>query len=84
MPDERRARVSFVVDLLPVAIGLIVAGPLALIGVLTGEYWILALVCVVVALVAIRPARQVLRDWDDSLLNWRLRRRKQNRGLDLG
>jgi hypothetical protein len=39
---------------------------------------------VVVAVVAIRPARQVLRDWDDSLLNWRLRRRKQNRGLDLG
>lgn len=84
VPDERRARVSFVVDLLPVAIGLIVAGPLALVGVLTGQYWILALVCVVVALVAIRPARQVLRDWDDSLLNWRLRRRKQNRGLDLG
>ena len=84
VPDERRARVSFVVDLLPVAVGLILSGPLALIGVLTGQYWILALACVVVAAIAIRPALQVRRDWDDSLLNWRLRRRKQNRGLDLG
>jgi hypothetical protein len=83
VPDERRARVSFVVDLAPIAVGLIVSGPLALFGILTGAYWVVALAAVVVALVAIRPSLRVRREWEDSLLNWRLRRRKQNRALDL-
>lgn len=83
VPDERRARVSFVVDLLPVALGLIFAGPLAFIGMVTGSYWIVALVCVVIAAVAVAPSLVVRRDWDESLLNWRLRRRKQNRSLEL-
>ena len=83
VPDERRARVSFVVDLLPVAIGLIVSGPLALIGVLTGQYWLIAVLCVVIAALAVWPSLRVRREWDDSLLNWRLRRRKHNRGLTL-
>jgi hypothetical protein len=83
VPDERRARVSFVVDLLPVAIGLIVSGPLALIGVLTGQYWLIAVVCIIIAALAVVPSLRVRREWDDSLLNWRLRRRKHNRGLHL-
>lgn len=83
VPDERRARVSFVVDLLPVALGLIVSGPLALIGLLIGQYWLIALACAVIAAIAIRPSLRVRREWEDSLLNWRLRRRKQNRGLFL-
>lgn len=83
VPDERRARVSFVVDLLPIALGLIVSGPLALIGLATGTYWIVAVACVVVAALAVPAALAVRRQWDDSLLNWRLRRRKQNRALDL-
>ncbi len=84
VPDERRARVSFVVDLVPIAIGLIISGPLALFGILTGEYWVIALACVVVAAIAIRPSLRVRSEWEDSLLNWRLRRRKQNRTLDFG
>lgn len=83
VPDERRARVSFVVDLLPIAAGLIVSGPLALLGMLTERYWLVALACVVIAAIAIVPSLKVRRDWEDSLLNWRLRRRKQNRALDL-
>ncbi len=83
VPDERRARVSFVVDLLPIALGLIVSGPLALLGVMTGTYWIVAVACVIIALLAVPPSLAVRRQWEDSLLNWRLRRRKQNRALDL-
>lgn len=83
VPDERRARVSFVVDLLPVALGLIVSGPLALIGALTGKYWIVAIACIIIAAIALIPSLAVRRQWEDSLLNWRLRRRKQNRTLEL-
>lgn len=83
VPDERRARISFVVDLVPVALGLIISGPLALVGILTGTYWVIAIAAAVIAALAIRPSLTVRRDWDDSLLNWRLRRRKQNRALDL-
>lgn len=83
VPDERRARVSFFVDLGPVALGLIVAGPLALVGLLTGVYWIVPLIGAILAAAAIHPSLVVVRGWDASMMNWRLRRRKQNRTLDL-
>lgn len=84
VPDERRARVSFVVDLLPMSIGLITSGPLALAGILTGQYWISFAVAVVLALAAIPFMLKVRRTWDDSMLSWRLRRRKRNRTADFG
>jgi hypothetical protein len=83
VPDERRARVSFVVDLLPIALGMIISGPLAVIGIVTGELWIVAGAATIIAIIAIVPSQRVRREWEDSLLNWRLRRRKQNRALDL-
>jgi hypothetical protein len=83
VPDERRTRISFIVDLMPVAIGLILAAPLVLIGKITGQLWISALIAALIALVAIRFSRRVIAGWEDSLTNWRLRRRKQNRTIDL-
>ena len=82
VPDERRTRVSFLVDLLPVAIGLLLSAPLAFIAVVTGLSWITGIIVAVLAAVAIPLSIRVLRGWEDSLLNWRLRRRKQNRTLD--
>ena len=82
VPDERRTRVSFLVDLLPVAIGLLLSAPLAIIAVVTGLSWITGIIVAVLAAVAIPLSIRVLRGWEDSLLNWRLRRRKQNRTLD--
>ena len=84
VPDERRARVSFFVDLGPIALGLIIAGPIGLIGVVVGVAWVVPLIAAVIAAFAIRPSISVMRGWDDSLMNWRLRRRKQNRTLDFG
>jgi hypothetical protein len=84
VPDERRTRVSFLVDLLPVALGLIVSTPLAIVGVLTGQLWIVGVVVAVIAAIAVPFGVKVKRGWEDSLLNWRLRRRKQNRSLDFG
>jgi hypothetical protein len=84
VPDERRTRVSFLVDLLPLSLGLIVATPLAIVGVVTGQLWIVGVIVAVVAAAAIPLTRKVMRGWEDGLLNWRLRRRKQNRTLDFG
>lgn len=39
VPDERRTRVSFIVDLGPVAVGLIGAGLFSVLGVVTGQVW---------------------------------------------
>lgn len=84
VPDERRTRVSFIVDLGPVAIGLILAGPAAAVGVLTGNVALVGVVAAVLAAVGLPWYLKVRSGWDDSLLNWRLRRRKKSRGLDLG
>lgn len=83
VPDERRTRVSFVIDLAPVAIGLILAGPLAALGVLTGAFWLVPVIAGLLALAAVPYMITVRRGWEDSLLNWRLRRRKRSRGLEL-
>ena len=84
VPDERRTRVSFIIDLGPVAIGLILAGPAAAVGVLTGNVALVGIVAAVLAAVGLPWFVKVRSGWDDSLLNWRLRRRKKSRGLDLG
>jgi len=82
VPDERRARVSFIVDLGPVAIGLVLAAPLSAIGFITGKHWLVPIVALVFAIAALWPAWKVRQGWEESLLNWRLRRRKQNKVLD--
>jgi uncharacterized membrane protein YoaK (UPF0700 family) len=84
VPDERRTRVSFIVDLLPISVGLIIAGPLAALGLLAGQLWVIPALGALITIFAIPLALRVRRGWEDSLLNWRLRRRKQNRSIVLG
>lgn len=84
VPDERRARVSFLVDLLPMAVGLIASAPLAFVAIVTGQYWIAFVVALILSLAAIPFALRTRRTWDESMLNWRLRRRKRNRTADFG
>ena len=82
VPDEKRTRVSFLVDLGPVAVGLVVAAPLGAIGAAVNAEWISPMIAAGFALVALPFSFIVRRDWEASLLNWRLRRRKQNRVID--
>lgn len=84
VPDERRTRVSFLIDLTPVAVGLVVSAPIVGIGFLTGMLWLPGIVALVIALVAVFYSRKVMKGWDESLMNWRLRRRKQNRAINFG
>ncbi len=84
VPDERRTRVSFLVDLAPISLGLLIAGPLAAVGWAIGQLWLVPALGVIVTLAALPAMGRVRKGWEDSLLNWRLRRRKQNRTLNLG
>ena len=83
VPDERRTRVSFLIDLTPVAVGLVLAAPIVGIGFATGMLWLPGTIAFVIALAAVFYSRKVVKGWDDSLMNWRLRRRKQNRTMGL-
>ncbi|MFM8773741.1 MAG: hypothetical protein ACKOFP_07895, partial [Actinomycetota bacterium] len=83
VPDERRTRVSFIIDLMPVAVGLVLSAPIVLVGVVTGSLWVAGVIAAAIALAGIFFSRRVLLGWEDSLTNWRLRRRKQNRTLGL-
>ncbi len=82
VPDEKRTRVSFLVDLGPIAVGLIAAAPLGALGAAIGADWISPTAAAIVGSAALPFAFIVRRDWEASLLNWRLRRRKQNRVID--
>lgn len=84
VPDERRARVSFLVDLLPLSAGLMLSAAVASLVLIGDRLWVAPAVAAVIALASVPPMLRVRRGWDDSLINWRLRRRKQNRTLDLG
>lgn len=84
VPDERRARVSFIVDLMPMVVGLIASAPLAMLAILTDKYWMGFAAAMILALAAIPFGFKVRRGWDDSMLSWRLRRRKRNRTADFG
>jgi hypothetical protein len=81
VPDQRRARVSFLVGLGPMGIGLVASGAVAGIGVATGKFWISSLVAAAIAAAALPAAILCHRRWDDSLLSWRMRRRKVMRHL---
>ena len=83
VPDDKRMRTSYIVDMFPIAAGLILSAPIVAIGFVTGYFWISAVIAALLALAAIPFSRKVISGWDDSLMNWRLRRRKQNRTLDL-
>lgn len=82
VPDHLRARVSFVIDLGRYSVAQIIAGALAAIGSMLAMTWITGLLVSVVAAFAIAPGLFSRRHWDDSLLNWRLRRRKHLSVLD--
>jgi ATP:ADP antiporter, AAA family len=81
VPNERRARLYFLLELAPVGVGLIVGAGAAAIGVWIGLAWPILLLIVLVAVAAVHQGILVRQGWEESLLNWRLRRRKTNRSI---
>jgi hypothetical protein len=77
VPDEKRARVSFLVDLVPFALGLLVAGGVTAIATALDQPILAPIIALPIAALAIIPARIMMRGWRDALLDPRLRRRKR-------
>lgn len=77
LPDERRLRASFLVDMTPLALSLIVAaGPIAL-GAQLDNLWIAPAIGIVFALAGLALSRKTVATWDDTQLSYRLKRRKR-------
>lgn len=79
VPDAKRARVSFLVDLVPFAAGLMVAGLITWIVDAIDAPIAAPIIAVPFAIVALFMAQVMRRSWQDSLLDPRLRRRKRLR-----
>ena len=77
VPDEKRARVSFMVGVVPVALGLILAGLITWLVAWLGWPVLAPVIALGFAAVALIPARAMVRAWSDALLDPRLRRRKR-------
>jgi len=80
VPDEKRARVSFVLGVVPFAAGLIVAGLITWIVSAIGYPVVAPVIALAFAALAIPPSRRMVAAWSDALLDPRLRRRKRLNG----
>lgn len=77
LPDERRARVAMLLDLVPTALGQILVPVSFGLATLVAGDWIVALAAAVTAAVSAVMARQISATWDDTQLSYRLKRRKR-------
>lgn len=77
LPDERRGRASFAIDLVPLATALVVsAAPIALmLG--THQRWTEAVLGVLLGVAGLWCARAVIAGWETTQLSYRLKRRKR-------
>lgn len=77
LPDERRGRASFAIDLVPIATALVVsAAPIALmLG--THQRWVAAVPALLLGVAGLWCARKVIAEWDTTQLSYRLKRRKR-------
>lgn len=77
LPDERRTRVSFLIDLMPLSLGYVVFAPLAAVGLQLELLWLAPLLALGFAVVAIIIGRRIVSTWDTTQLSYRLKRRRR-------
>jgi hypothetical protein len=77
LPDEGRARATFLVDLVPIALGFVLFAPVAVVAVLAGAAWLVPAVALVPAVVAVVTARRIVTTWEDTQFSYRLKRRRR-------
>ena len=82
VPDERRTRVSYILDLVPFAIGLIVAGGVIAIATALHMPILAPILAVPIGVAAVASARTMIRTWPDALLSHHLKRRKRLGGMN--
>jgi len=77
LPDDRRATSSFLINLVPYGIGLILVSIPILISKLVGGYWVVPLAALALAVGSIFWSRNTIKTWEDTQLSYRLKRRKR-------
>ena len=77
LPDERRASASFLINLVPFALGLIVVAPVIVLSGSLGVLWLAPAVAAVLSVLALVFGRRVIATWDDTQLSYRLKRRRR-------
>lgn len=82
VPDQRRARVGLLL-VLAIACGWAASALVAAPGLLTDAHWLLGTAPAAVGLLALAWWARVYREWDASMLDWHLRRRKRRGFGDL-
>ncbi|MEY4372118.1 MAG: hypothetical protein RL219_887 [Actinomycetota bacterium] len=77
IPDAQRARLSNLINLVPVAVAyMVVAGPIGLTR-LAGNHWLAPAIAALLAVGAVLAGLRVQKTWDDTQLSYRLKRRKR-------
>jgi hypothetical protein len=77
LPDERRARASFAIDLVPIATALVVSAIPIAVMLATHSRWIATVPALLAGLVGVWLSRRVVSTWETTQLSYRLKRRKR-------
>jgi hypothetical protein len=77
LPDERRTRSSFLIDLMPLSVGYLVFAPIAAFGLSLDLLWFAPVVALALAVIAIVTSRRIIETWDTTQLSYRLKRRRR-------
>ena len=78
VPDQRRARVSLILVLTSFALTRVLCAIPAAPGLLWGPTWLIGVLPAIVGAAGLWWWWQLYRQWDHSMLDWRLRRRKRS------
>ncbi len=77
VPDQRRARVSFIVDLVPYGVGLIISGGILGIANAFNAPILAPILAIPFAVAAVLASRIAIKSWADALINPHLKRRRR-------
>lgn len=77
VPDERRARVSFLTELVPWSIGLVLVAVPIVIAEAFDAPWVVAVIAALLGLVGTMLSRRIITTWEDTQLSYKLKRRKR-------
>ncbi len=77
LPDGQRTRASFLIDLLPLALGFIFFAPLAVIGLSLDLLWFVPVIALLFSTLGIVASRHIVDTWDTTQLSYRLKRRRR-------
>lgn len=77
VPDQRRARVALILVIATYAVTWVLCAGVAAPGLLTSWTWLLGALPAAVAGLAMLWWRKVYTNWEQSMLNWHLRRRRR-------